>query len=350
MSSPITPAEDVIMRKDGRFIMANVIPLIAEGMLWGAYIPLVIFVVCSLCSKGLRTERSRMYMLLVTLAMFTLSTSLLSLDTYKFFFQVKRVFLQRTEEGETRSQKTSSVLPSFNGAALAGITLFPIEFLIGDAVVIWRTWMLWQDNPRAMVIPLFFWLSSFALTLGSLGSISLADVRAGIDFEPTWGATYTLGLVSNICSLLANGSSTTMTAIKAWQHRKVIKESLGASTPATRVQRIMALLVESGFVYFIVFGIQMVSYGETRYSILQILRNTWANLGNQILGLYPTTIIVLVDLQRTFWDAPELSLHISSMSFASAVPGFKGSEEKGGTRRRTSASSTYSSSSNPHEV
>ncbi|KAF9041162.1 hypothetical protein BDP27DRAFT_1244536, partial [Rhodocollybia butyracea] len=56
-----------------------------------------------------------------------------------------------------------------------------------------------------------------------------------------------------ILSLAVNGVSTILIAYKAWKYRSLIKNSFTVSSVPTRAGKTLALLVESGMIYFVLF-------------------------------------------------------------------------------------------------
>ncbi|THU79352.1 hypothetical protein K435DRAFT_845491 [Dendrothele bispora CBS 962.96] len=165
--------------------------------------------------------------------------------------------------------------------------LFLINVILSDAVVVWRTHVLYERNWRITAFPVF--------------------------------ALLTLVVVTNFVS-------TGLIAFKAWSMRKWIRQSLGYLPPKTRAQKIFSLIIESGLVYCIFWAIVVFLVNTSdRVLLTQSALDTQSNLGwnytfhhfmavrNQMIGIYPTAIIVLVaigqSLDRTFED---MNLHGAS--------------------------------------
>jgi len=102
-------------------------------------------------------------------------------------------------------------------------------------------------------------------------------------------------------------------AYKAWQHRKFMSQYLGAARRRTAVEKVLTLLIESGFVYMLLYTLQAVPiYGAKLSSSGLIAFNVVNAVIQQAMGIYPTSIIVLVRMQKSLWDTTEVSEGIQS--------------------------------------
>jgi hypothetical protein len=82
-----------------------------------------------------------------------------------------------------------------------------------------------------------------------------------------------------------------------------MRRTLGSTRPLSRAERVLVLLVESGFVYCLFWFSQVILF----FPFTRADRAVWAfevlaPLGDQISGLYPTIIIVLVNVQHSLHD------------------------------------------------
>ncbi|KAF8147104.1 hypothetical protein K438DRAFT_1626684 [Mycena galopus ATCC 62051] len=174
--------------------------------------------------------------------------------------------------------------------------------IIGDAVVIWRTWVIYQRRYFAILIPCLLLLVSFVFVIMGIfcmtGSSSFPGAEDICPHTPliSWAFCVATGL---IC--------TSLIGFKARQHRQIVRAlNLTGKTYRMSTEKILALLVESGFIYCILWLSQIIIYlNITRdspwYYVLQVVRV----MSNQITGMYPTLIIVIVNFHRTIWeDAP----------------------------------------------
>ncbi|KAI0706657.1 hypothetical protein C8Q76DRAFT_801054 [Earliella scabrosa] len=68
-------------------------------------------------------------------------------------------------------------------------------------------------------------------------------------YKGTFFAGDRWGMAATVLSLVTNCVATLLIAYRAWQHRALVKSQLRQGCPLTRVERTLALLVESGVLY-----------------------------------------------------------------------------------------------------
>ena len=95
------------------------------------------------------------------------------------------------------------------------------------------------------------------------------DVKVSVSSNPDYRVVVLGKIVVWSLTIVTNILATLLVAWKAWsvkslvlnvtiaekwsrQHRRVIKKNLGKETRRTRVEKILALLIESGFLYCII--------------------------------------------------------------------------------------------------
>ncbi|KAI0640670.1 hypothetical protein C8Q79DRAFT_433078 [Trametes meyenii] len=203
--------------------------------------------------------------------------------------------------------------------------ILTVDILVGDAIVWWRVWILWQRNwlilaTAATVITADFALGVIdtyqAFNRPRSGSYAPEDpnINGGFYAQNPYGiAASTLTLASNLVATLLIGYMT-------WRHRRVIRGCLKDLPKRTQVERILTLLVESGSVYCIIWTFVLaydidsyITYG--RMSIFGVYRPQTKNgqflFGFNyflegclipLIGMYPTMVILLVTLNRSQSD------------------------------------------------
>ncbi|KAI0706699.1 hypothetical protein C8Q76DRAFT_629649, partial [Earliella scabrosa] len=117
----------------------------------------------------------------------------------------------------------------------------------GDAVVWWRALVLWRGNRLVYALSALLLIATI-----SIDNYYLFNPQESLVTETPSGTFYagdSWGFAASVFSLTNNVMATSFIAYKAWYHRRVIKASFKESSPRTRVERVLALLVESGTVY-----------------------------------------------------------------------------------------------------
>ncbi|KAL1723690.1 hypothetical protein EV715DRAFT_269073 [Schizophyllum commune] len=159
------------------------------------------------------------------------------------------------------------------------------NFVLSDAVLVWRAWRLWPDNR---------WVQGILLLCVS-GTIIGSVVECAWDF---WrGLSALRRLESNIQFLprfipflVTNVIATTLIGTKALQYRREIKGSLGLYTQRSQVETVLLLLLESGVAYilFWVVGFVLVSVVvHNQFSDARIFTGVY----HHIAGIYPTCVL-----------------------------------------------------------
>ncbi|KAL1674391.1 hypothetical protein EV122DRAFT_220788 [Schizophyllum commune] len=120
-------------------------------------------------------------------------------------------------------------------------TSFHISYLVGDALVVWRAWVLW---PR-----------SKCTLFGSGISLNTPPVGLSVDLYIDFSAvelSKALNAPMIIAVLLTNALATILVGIRVWEYRRNIASALGQNTFGLQVGRILVLLLESGLFYCVI--------------------------------------------------------------------------------------------------
>ncbi|KAJ7055570.1 hypothetical protein C8F01DRAFT_1373501 [Mycena amicta] len=275
---------------DVSVVMSGTGQLMAMATAWGIYALLFAVSVFLVIKKGIRNSTPRQILLFCTCLMFGASTALASVDT--------AIYLVQFSAGD--------YIPASNKLQLACEVLFDSLFLMGDTVVIWRTWSLCPDRRFLVAAPMTLWFGSFAC-LFSLICIAVLNGASsawtiGVYDAPT---TLHLSMATAALSAATNFFSTLLISLKAWHHwrRDLFRSQTSSTGPGTSPYRIMSLLVESGFIYFAIWVVAMLNfYLDWHVPVLQaVLRGAY----DMVMGTYPTLIIVLVHLDYTFWNSDD---------------------------------------------
>ncbi|KAJ7367568.1 hypothetical protein DFH08DRAFT_725571, partial [Mycena albidolilacea] len=179
--------------------------------------------------------------------------------------------------------------------------------IIGDGVVIWRTWAVYQGRILAISMPCILLLVSFVFTL--------IDVTCGSYDGPLPGGEQICPQAAKTSWAFSVGTNVTCTILvgfKAWQHRKMMRElNLPGKSRRMSAEKIISLLVESGFIYSLLWLSQVIAYIDEipRSSPWYFVYQAFVAMGDQIAGMYPTLIIVIVNFQRTIWDSSTVNNH-----------------------------------------
>ncbi|KAI0047568.1 hypothetical protein FA95DRAFT_1605986 [Auriscalpium vulgare] len=198
------------------------------------------------------------------------------------------------------------------------------QFIFGDAIVVWRLWVIWSHSWRIVVGPLVLLFCTSAVILAQLAQmvvtiISCASGRSQAvcigergrlwDFHPV-----KLYFASLVLTLITNGVATGLIAYRAWIHHRY-SQAVHIRMGRDSALAVLPLLVESGALYC-AFWLSMVILWPVA-STQQPGLYSFINLFPQLTGIYTTVIIVICAMRRSYADtamsAPE---NITELQFA----------------------------------
>ncbi|KAG6811085.1 hypothetical protein H0H92_009044 [Tricholoma furcatifolium] len=317
--------------------------VVSGAICYGIYLILMSFLIGIFHQRQAKYRHSNAFLMVVTVLMFLGGTLFLSLDTTDLVRRMQIIMINNPDE--TLQTKLDRANDQLKKTVWTGEMLFIFMLILGDSVVVWRTWTVYKGHRQWLVIPLGTWLGSLIAGLFELGCDIHTD-WAITDLNPSAASvgaetcahadlsSYTLSYVTNIfCTLLI--------AYKAWLHRKLMSKYLGEARRKTAVEKVLTLLLESGFVYIVIYTLQAVPiYGAQLTSAGLIAFNVVNAIIQQAMGMYPTVIIILVRMHKSLWDTTEVSQGIhSQMKFRNGTSA--GGTSEGATT--TVISSSYAS-------
>ncbi|KAH9923647.1 uncharacterized protein B0H18DRAFT_458561 [Fomitopsis serialis] len=185
---------------------------------------------------------------------------------------------------------------------------------LGDIIIIWRTYVFWRYTRErwVLVVPMLFLVGSL-VTSGLISFCAarvVQDPGAGDFTNPPFCKNVQLS--SYVTTLATTGVATLMICYKTCLHREY-RFTVGAqvhrmTSKKTRAERIMTILVESGFLYFLFFLEAVVTdsgnVGELETSTPQLAfaSTVWTYMTSHILGIYPVVIVILVHSHKSYID------------------------------------------------
>jgi len=240
------------------------------GIAYGAYIVVYVASVYVLLSKpGFTSSPLRISLFGITTFMFALGVIALVLNT-------------------TIGFQNANVLnfTSCNTCYRVWETTTCLMCILCDAICAWRTVVLWNNNRPVVAILAFSILGTTATAV----CVLVFDITQPGSPGPFWGLTYSLVFPWPI--LGTNMLSTGLIAWKVWKLRIQVRKHLHEGSGPVRVERVFALLLESGVVYSCIWILYVVSMSSR-------LPDPGFTLMMFVSGLYPTLIIILISKQMS---------------------------------------------------
>ncbi|KIY68043.1 hypothetical protein CYLTODRAFT_453916 [Cylindrobasidium torrendii FP15055 ss-10] len=312
MSLPPSIQDQDHLANNGMAFVHAVISLMCESVWWSVYLVFFVYATKLQIYRGIRTVPS-MVMFIITVVLFGASTSLWAMNATVLIQKLRYLLIDypalALSERIARSNKR--ILPF----ALPMKGLFLSNMIIGDTVIIWRVWALWQDGASRtrwlVAIPIAFLCVSYGFAVNALKCLSeetfIESTVAGGGRLCAWTESISWGV-----SLLTNLTSTILIAIKAWQVRRFLKAKCRECNK-TMTERVLILLVDSGFIYCFFWLSQLILFFKfDANSKTAYLYDILSNIGDQFSGLYPTIMIILVNKQHSLSDGLPNSMCIES--------------------------------------
>ncbi|KAM5536427.1 hypothetical protein V8D89_009863 [Ganoderma adspersum] len=194
---------------------------------------------------------------------------------------------------------------------------FTINVILGDAIVCWRACVVWSNKRVVSSVCGLFLLATLVLGLAD----SVRGCRAiPAQFDPIDMTDYInpvgtmfeglpIGVAACALSLSTNVLATSLIGYKAWQMRRRLRGYLVAKIGGSQVEKLFAVLIESGAVYCAIWAVVVVfqvaeynatmALGPARASFLDILSVFMGGAVVPAVAIYPAFIIVLVALNRS---------------------------------------------------
>ncbi|TFK45296.1 hypothetical protein OE88DRAFT_1226184 [Heliocybe sulcata] len=231
---------------------SEVLWLWLSSITYGAYAALFCVSVYILLSRLHAKDASNARFLLVIVLMFVSSTAAMVLDFVPIFVTIDPV-----------SSNDSEILKKFGvvWAALLQVPFLMLTSIIGDGLLIWRCFMVYQRRVVIIIVPILFLLTTVGCSIVATGS-SLAQVfqyhngvTAGEDTAQLREDTNVSVLIESAAVLLFYASSfATVLITTVLIARRIFRISKGVLQYANvsgggRYQRVAILIIESGAAY-----------------------------------------------------------------------------------------------------
>ncbi|KIK52484.1 hypothetical protein GYMLUDRAFT_966471 [Collybiopsis luxurians FD-317 M1] len=327
----VTPQNTIVVDQNlatlAQLTEPDVTGLVCQAVLYGIYISIAWHTLSTLLNKRPR-NKAWFFLLSSTIFMLLMSTVCLVLEAVNTMGVLEGIKLET--EGAFQPPTAWYGFRGANNRTLAQAIIFSLEFILGDAIVIWRAGALWKFNIPIMIIMLVPLLADFATTLFFIGCEGRADWWYIAGTEPKSCNVAQRGMF--LLSFSTNVVAVFCIAVKAWVHRHAfiaMPDSVSSSSSWSKfrspAQKIIILFLESGFIYMLFWAACSFTYFPFVLGVespAYFMTTLFNSIRYQIVGLYPTAIVLLVHRQSIHWGSPAMSNAIYS-SFK-AAPGPSG--------------------------
>ncbi|KAI0743080.1 hypothetical protein C8Q80DRAFT_953258 [Daedaleopsis nitida] len=264
--------------------LAVFIGLLCEAVLYGIYTALAGGAMTLLIRKPRqrRYKSTNLLMLTLTVLMYLASTVHITLSI--------RAGIKAFYEKES----TSSLVESPNDPTV-WIQLFleSLNCVMGDIIVCWRTWELWERKWRVLAFPMTCIVGGLTCGIGMTHALSQLPNGVPLTASPEvmiwFGGFGALTVVSNVYSVVLIGW-------KAWEKTRMLK-GINLYISGGTYFSVLVLIIESGALYCVALAITFALFMADSAAVYIM-----ADIVIHLTGIYPTIIIVLVCLQLTCKD------------------------------------------------
>ncbi|KAF9459106.1 hypothetical protein BDZ94DRAFT_1269043 [Collybia nuda] len=267
-------ATDIAALRDGIIVIG------CQYVFWGFYAALALGTLYILVSQGLKAL-SRKFLFTVIIIMFISSTSI---SIIRILLQLKLIDALGPSPPDD-----SSLLITWTAVSNC---LERLNYVLSDVIVVWRAWIFWARNKYAKILLVLCMLLSTAAAIIDGAFTVVAEVNADGFALPAGAST----LILTLPLLITNVFATSLVAYQAWLYRVEVRSTLSRGSAISTVEKLMILLIESGFIYCSLWILVLV----TRYRLLSNLAfDVMFAVFPHLTAIYPVFIILLAALERT---------------------------------------------------
>ncbi|KAK1234693.1 hypothetical protein PQX77_002105 [Marasmius sp. AFHP31] len=321
----------------------DLVKVLTGAIFHGIYLVLLLAAL-SILGRREGKAKAKIILILALLVMFAMSAFQFWAIVHVCFQSIQIVLVNNTDM--TYAAKSLVFIEKFILFAAVVQVMLPLEIVIGDAIVLWRVWKLCMENRRLVYLPMLLlsattgkkifpllvatqpYATPLVCSLAFFGCIAKNDwpvinpdtcnklqisafsLSMATNLTGTLVVGYKVWCVEHLTvhhSLLAQGVTMVVTnmilALRAY--RKAVREFLGQCCQRTRAEKVLVLFLESGLVYSILWIIQLVVIllPPARTFPGQVVQQVFNTTSIQMVGIYPTLLVVLIYLQYSMWDS-----------------------------------------------
>ncbi|PBL03948.1 hypothetical protein ARMGADRAFT_1070451 [Armillaria gallica] len=265
------------------------VSLALEMLLYGMYTCLFVGSLYLMVFKRKKTKVIVVMIVLNTI-MWSLATSHMAVS----FQQNFHAFLR--EHGADRPEVfEDNASPSIHSQ----LSLKSVNSVIGDGIVIWRVWVLWNRKRWILIVSTILLLTTLVGAIGVVQSFATAPQDVSV-FDNRSLTAWGLAFIAS--TLTTNIWATTLIAYRTWSHNRLIRSITGEGLMVRlgRQNGILAILIESGVLYSCSWFIAIVIIHCGNYGVYIVI-----DMLSQLTAIYPTLIMTLVCLRSTLDVAME---------------------------------------------
>ncbi|EKM77656.1 hypothetical protein AGABI1DRAFT_115203 [Agaricus bisporus var. burnettii JB137-S8] len=253
---------------------SKLVAIFIQSCLWGAFAVMFVLTYWTLVYRRPHGRPLNKPMLLAAIVMFVLATTQLAIN----FTRIIRGFIIN----EGRTEEYYNVLAEFT--QIFGSTVYILQTFVGDAVAIYRCYIVWSRRIVYILFPCILYIASLVTGIGILVTMGETGDGSLVFFE-------LLGRWISSFFAFTLATSTTCTIMIASRIWYLNNQSARSGSQLSSLHPIARVVVESGAIYSSMLIILLILYGQKswfQYVIVDALSST--------IGIVFSVIIVRIGL------------------------------------------------------
>ncbi|KAL0567582.1 hypothetical protein V5O48_014411 [Marasmius crinis-equi] len=292
----------------------NIVKLLTAAILYGVYL-ILLFCATTILPRREANLKARVRLLAAVVLIFILSSFEFWVAVYTIIRGIQDVLVDNVEY--SLHEKSSAFAQRYRRLVSVEQAIIPLEATLGDSIVLWRAWKLCAGDRRAIYLPMLFLLGTTVCSLGFFGCYAQYEWPV---VNPETCSSLEISAFS--LSMATNILGTIIVGHKVWSYRRDIAVFLSKNKHKTQAEKVLVLVLESGIVYSVLWIIQVVVVlmDPPRTFSGKVVQQIFTSASIQMVGIYPTLLIVLVYLQRSMWDSSGTLSTINETSYNTRGP------------------------------
>ncbi|KAE9394769.1 hypothetical protein BT96DRAFT_178689 [Gymnopus androsaceus JB14] len=305
----MTPEEQSALREIGLTIHENLLVAIFMSFFYGMYLLIFPIAVTTLLRNGILkgvNNRASLSMFILTLLTFLSTTLFWTMYIAEYTATVRLNLYSNFDV----SIVDRAAVASRQAIRFAMVILWPqlINFMVGDAIVVWRVWVLYSERKYVRISLVVLWV------LTCLSYTAYTGWRQHLMIINGTGAFDTIAEnLQVICFSMSCGTNiigTCLIGLKAWEFRRYIRMNTGGKGKSTVIQRCLDLMTETGILYcilqftFLMLNSIQSSNNEPSGGAMDIATHLMIEAAIVIGAIYPILTVILVSQSRSIAATP----------------------------------------------
>ncbi|KAF5378555.1 hypothetical protein D9615_007035 [Tricholomella constricta] len=300
----MSPDERVILQHVGVAMLENFAVLNSFVLLYGMFIMMFSFTTSTLLQRGFASRATQAMLGVTSIAFVACSVDCI------FFILINMIGAKGLLVDSAGMVNKSIVARVDKTITLFNIviTVTPMVLpILSDGVVIWRAWVLYPDKQWIMLIPCALLLGTIGVTVAFivLNFKSYQNPMLNSAMDDMFGASLTLSLATNVVA-------TSLIFYKLWGHLQFLRRMGIKQNSTSPAQKILIVLVDTGLAFCAlqITSVVLQFVPQPPESSTLLTSEIFLSCLNVVTAMYPSIVIVLVNLQRSTVETFGFGSHI----------------------------------------